>query len=152
MDKTLTVCVTLTTIVLVLIFIMMIASTKKTNKIEEEMINYVPKDLNVETDMYSPRVYELVYLKRDPNDNTIWLFSKVKSQLKHDMKAKGINYLLIQGVFYKAEYLGESDTFFRVRLQDKCMTDDEKYFKSCGSTTLGISSLIHALGYTFDAN
>lgn len=149
MDTTLITIISIVT-VLTLIFTVMVFATKRTNKIEEEMINYVPEELII-NDRYSPAVYELVYIRRLPNDNKIWQFAKSKSQLMHDMKHKGINYLLIQGIFYKAELVGEGDTYFNIRLEDKCMSDDEKHFKSCSNTTgVGSKSLIHALGYSFD--
>lgn len=103
---------------------------------------------------FVPRVYELVYVKRDSNDQNIWLFLKGKEGTTglfvKDVKDKKINHALIFGRFYKLEYITDDKDFYYIKMTDKCM--ESKMFLSCKESipiSTSIASVLHVLGYYF---
>lgn len=139
-------------VILALILVFLIFSTKRVNEITETNIKYTPPTLQHFEDRYAPIVYEAFYIKRLPENNNIWQFKKVEhNPFLQDLQSHRINYLMIQGQFYKAEFVGEGPTFFNVHLVNKCISEDEKYFKSCQNVAgVGSMSIVHVLGYNFD--
>jgi hypothetical protein len=115
---------------------------------------YIKDDQPNIDNKYAPRVYELLYVKRDPKKLSVWLFSKspqgTTSRFMTDIKNSVINHVLIYGKYYKATYISENDQYFYVNLVDQCRVS--KQFISCGSAVPPsdqIVSVLHVLGYNF---
>lgn len=101
-------------------------------------------------DIYSPHIYELVYVRRDNNDTWIFNKTRVSSEFIFDVNKKNINFVLINGRFYKIDSIREDNKQFHLKLIDKCF---DKTFFSCSSSNIASHTaltVLHVLGYHFD--
>jgi hypothetical protein len=104
--------------------------------------------------MYVPRVYEVLYVKRDPKDRDVWMFAKqnngTTSRFVDEVKTNMVNHALIYGRLYETKYVMEDGSFYYIKLSDKCSTS--LGFFNC-TTSVPTSdmkaTILHVLGYYF---
>jgi hypothetical protein len=103
---------------------------------------------------YVPRVYEVMYVKRDPKDIDVWMFAKnnkgTTARFVEDVNNNGINHALIYGRLYETKYVMDDGAFYYVKVTDKCSTS--KGFFNCTTnvpTSDNVVTMLHVLGYNF---
>ena len=107
------------------------------------------------TTNFVPRVYSILYVKRDPNNSNVWLFSKDDASIRHfvaDINSGAINHLLIYGRFFKIESIGDDSSNYHLTLKPLCDENQSKMFMNCSTNMLytnGTATLLHVLGYSF---
>jgi len=141
----------ITTIILLLMFVALVrmrvpsSNHGKTSKQENDV-------------RVTPRVYEIVYVKR--SSQGIWEFSKSQAPAASstlafldDVRSKAITHVIIAGRFYSIELHDETKTMVRFKLVDLCGDPNAPVpFGECASQPLRSDepfTLVHVLGYAF---
>lgn len=107
-----------------------------------------------EINVYTPRVYEAMYVRRDPTNQDVWLFSKTGSVglgFANDVRKQRITHAMVYGRLYETTYVGENNDHYMIKMIDLCNAKQAVGFAECKVQSIASSAILHVLGYKFNS-
>ena len=122
-------------------------------KIEKElMLNDPNTTTKVEKNGMIPKVYEIVYYKRETEDQDSWVFPRKLGNnafLVNDIQKRQINHVMINGDLYKVSLKHQDIDYYYIKMESRC--DSSLPFMTCARSTVSTGNelykVLHVLGY-----
>jgi hypothetical protein len=143
-------------ILLLILCMTLYLQNKQINDIIREPIPQVVDTIESMHSKEAPRVYEIIYIKRDPTDMDKWLISRqhdVSRRFVEDLRSNMINHAVVNGNLYAISYVKLDEQYHYIQFKRQC--NNVKWFSHCDVTDIqsnNESLILHVLGYHFTSS